>query len=95
MHRSERLDSGDEIYAVCFGRQASWSPAAPRSPSSQLAIQNGSISLDPAPNGDVIHRQATLHHHLLRRTIVIAGNSPTSTPVKRQFDLAKRRKPVA
>src|SRR5215813_541972 len=32
----------------------------------QTLIQNRCIALDPAPDRDVIHRQATLRHHLLQ-----------------------------
>jgi len=32
----------------------------------EALIQNRCIALDPAPDRDVIHRQATLHHHLLQ-----------------------------
>src|SRR5215475_10582569 len=36
----------------------------------QTLIQNRCIALDPAPDRDVIHRQATLRHHLLQ--VVVA-----------------------
>src|SRR6266536_1694114 len=32
-------------------------------------IQNGRITLDPTPDGNVIHRQSTLRHHLLQISV--------------------------
>ena len=37
-------------------------------------IQNGSIVLHPAPNGDVVHRQAAFRHHFFQ--VAVAKGVP-------------------
>src|SRR5712692_351053 len=46
-------------------------PGAIRMPTfaTKPLIQNGRITLDPTPDGNVIHRQSTLRHHLLQISV--------------------------